>query len=377
VPGRKPAVSFSGTGYVLPREGSAGLPLTTVNVAKVNLRLVRINERNLVPSIGADKLTMSFETSDVDDLIRQSGSLVWHGEMTVSGERNRPVVTAIPLSDILRDKGPGVYLAIVDRPDAKADDDRAPATNWVLVSNLGLTSYTGSDGMALEVRSLADAKPVPGVALKLYARNNGELAAVTTDADGLARIPGGMLHGSGGDEPAAVLAYGPGGDFNFLEVGRAAFDLSDRGVSGRPPPGPVDAYLYTERGIYRPGESVHLTALVRDDKADATAGLPVTLRLIRPDGVEVERRQLTSDQLGGHSEDFALARDARIGTWRAELKLDPKAAPVGSVEFRVEDFVPPQLKVELSAEILLRRAGCRACGAGPGDDRARRGALPQ
>src|SRR5205823_83891 len=195
------------------------------------------------------------------------------------------------------------------------------------------------------VRSLAGAKPLPGVALKLYARNNGELASVTTDAEGLARIPGGPLHGSGGDEPFAVMAYGPEGDFNFLEVGRAAFDLSDRGVGGRPQPGPIDAYLYTERGIYRPGESVHLIALVRDDKAEAIAGLPVTLRLIRPDGVEVERRQLTADQLGGHDATYALARDARIGTWHAELKLDPKAAAIGSVEFRVEDFVPPQLKV--------------------------------
>ena len=66
-----------------------------------------------------------------------------------------------------------------------------------------------------------------------------------------------------------VTAHGPDGDFNFLEIGRAAFDLSDRGVSGRPPPGPVDAFLYTDRGIYRPGETIELTALVRDDEADA------------------------------------------------------------------------------------------------------------
>ncbi len=78
-----------------------------------------------------------------------------------------------------------------------------------------------------------------------------------------------MLHGQGGDEPYLITASGPGGDFNFLEVSRGAFDLSDRGVSGRPQPGPVDAYLYTDRGIYRPGEAVHLMTLVRDDKADA------------------------------------------------------------------------------------------------------------
>src|SRR5207302_3127840 len=124
------------------------------------------------------------------------------------------------------------------------------------------------------------------------------------------RIPGGLLRGRGGDEPFAIVANGPatgpGGDFNFLEVGRGAFDLSDRGVGGRPQPGPVDAYLYTDRGIYRPGETVHLTALVRDDKADAMAGLPATLRLLRPDGVEVERRHLTADKLGGHALSYAL-----------------------------------------------------------------------
>ncbi len=234
VPDRKPAISFSGTGYVLPREGSAGLPVTTVNLDKVKVRLVRINERNLVPSIDADKLTMSFDPDSVDELINQSGSLVWQGEMSIAGERNRAVATAIPLGDILRDKGPGVYLAVVERADAKPGDDSQPATNWVLVSNLGLTTYTGSDGMAVAVRSLADAKPLAGVALRLYARNNGELASVTSDADGIGHIPGGLLHGKGGDEPFAVMAYGPArtGDFNFLEVGRAAFDLSDRGVSG-------------------------------------------------------------------------------------------------------------------------------------------------
>ena len=188
-----------------------------------------------------------------------------------------------------------------------------------------------------------------GVAVRLYARNNGELAAATSDADGIAKFPGGLLRGRGGDEPFVVTAHGPDNDFNFLEIGRPAFDLSDRGVSGRPQPGPVDAFLYTDRGIYRPGETVELIALVRDDKADAMSGLPVGLRLLRPDGIEVEKRQLTGDRLGAYRQSFALPRDARIGAWRVELLLDPKAPPIGSAEFRVEDFVPPQLKVALAA----------------------------
>lgn len=349
VPDRTPQISFAGAGYVLPREGSAGLPVTTINLDRVKVRLIRVNERNLVPSIDADKFALNLGDYAVGRLVEHNGTLVWQGEMTIASERNRATVTAIPLNQMLRDHGPGVYLAAVSRADAAADDDSSIATNWVLVSNLGLTSYTGEDGLAVAVRSLADAKPAAGVTLRLYARNNAELAIATTDAEGVARIPAGLVHGRGGDEPFVVMAYAGDGDFNFLEIGRAAFDLSDRGVTGRAQPGPVDAYLYTDRGIYRPGESVHLVALVRDDKAEAVSNLPVTLRLIRPDGVEVERRQLPQDRLGAREVTFDLARDARIGAWQVELKLDPKAKPIGSAEFRVEDFVPPQLKVEASA----------------------------
>ena len=146
---------------MLPREGSAGLPVTTINVDKVKLRLVRINERNLVPSINAEKLTMSFDRYSVDELIEQQGSLVWQGEMAITGERNRPVVTAIPLQDILRDKGPGVYLAAVDRADAKHDDagahrDQLGARLGYGADHLYRRRRHGGHG-ALAVRGQADA----------------------------------------------------------------------------------------------------------------------------------------------------------------------------------------------------------------------------
>src|SRR5215468_6412018 len=75
VPDRKPQLRFSGAGYVLPRQGTSGLPLTTVNVDKVKLRMLRVNKRNLVPSIDAERLTMSFSSDDVDEIINHTGSL--------------------------------------------------------------------------------------------------------------------------------------------------------------------------------------------------------------------------------------------------------------------------------------------------------------
>ena len=74
-----------------------------------------------------------------------------------------------------------------------------------------------------------------------------------------------------------------GGTFRLISAVHAemgvswtAFDLTDRGVKGRNPSGPIDAYVYTERGVYRPGENVNLTALVRD-AAGKASNLPITM----------------------------------------------------------------------------------------------------
>ena len=115
VPDRKPSISFAGSGYVLPRTDTAGLPVTTVNLDRVKVRLLRVNERNLVPSLDAEKFTMKFDSWDIDQVIKRTGKLVWEGEMAISGKRNTPVATAIPLTEMLRDSNPGVYLAVVER----------------------------------------------------------------------------------------------------------------------------------------------------------------------------------------------------------------------------------------------------------------------
>jgi alpha-2-macroglobulin len=118
-------------------------------------------------------------------------------------------------------------------PRAEGDDDDAgpSATQWVVVSDLGLTTYRGRDGLTVAVRGLGDAAPREDVQLQLLARNNSHLAEARTDATGFARIPADALRGRGGQEPVMLLAAADDGDFNFLDVSRSPFDLSDRGVA--------------------------------------------------------------------------------------------------------------------------------------------------
>ena len=97
------------------------------------------------------------------------------------------------------------------------------------------------------------------------------LGTAKTDSRGYARFDAGLKRGEGGLAPAVLVAETPDGDYAFLDLATAAFDLTDRGVKGRDAPGPIDAFAYTDRGVYRPGEDVHLTALARDRAGKASA----------------------------------------------------------------------------------------------------------
>jgi hypothetical protein len=144
----------------------------------------------------------------------------------------------------------------------------------------GLAAYSGNDGLhAWWVRGRLSRGW-----RRLIARNDEVLGQATTDAQGYARLEPGLLRGTAGQAPALLLAQGPDGDYGLLDLTKTPFDLSDRGVEGRPAPKPLDVYLVTERGAYRPGETVHVTALVRDAR-HTPGGMPLTLILKRPDGV--------------------------------------------------------------------------------------------
>ncbi|MCP5157804.1 MAG: alpha-2-macroglobulin family protein [Gammaproteobacteria bacterium] len=355
---RKPTLGFRGATYVLPKTGSQQLPLTSVNLQEVRLRVLRINDRNLLREIERDRITNLLDGYDLNSIAKNSGEQIWEGVLTLaSGERNQEVTTALPISEILHDPQPGVY--IVAAQSVKADPDNHwenQATQWLVVSDLGLFTMRGNDGLHVFVRSLSSAQPLSGIDLRLYARNNGELGAATTDRQGYARLDPGLLRGEGGREPAALMAFGSG-DYNFLDLTHPAFDLSDRGVEGRAAPGAVDAFLYTERGVYRPGETVELMTLIRDSRGYALPEAPLTLKVFRPDEVESAQLRPGHPALGGYHTPIPMSLNARTGTWTVKAYLDPKGEPIGQISFQVEDFVPQRLKLELSSAAPVLKPG--------------------
>jgi uncharacterized protein YfaS (alpha-2-macroglobulin family) len=293
---RDPATSFPGSGFVLPKVDHAGLPVETVNVDTLAVRIYRVNDRALVGEIRNGKVFRDLYNWALDGLADYSGELVWQGTMAVENVANRTVRTAIPIAETIGTLEPGVYAAAaVD--ERQMDDYRQDwASQWFVVSDLGLTSYLGQGGLEVTARSLADGTPLAGVTVELYARNSALLGAAEADDEGLARLDAGLVRGTGGNTPRIVVAR-TGDDFAFIDL--------------------------------------------------KVTGLPLVLRVVRPDGVEVSRTVVEDGGEGAHALDVALPDNAYTGRWTVEALADPASRAIGSVSFLVDDFAPPRIEFTL------------------------------
>ena len=292
------------------------------------MKLYRIGDRSLAQLLSGYQFLRQLDGYDVSSIADQMGAPVWEGKLDIVNDLNKEVTTSFPIDEALPDRKPGVYVLTAQPENDKSDDWQSRATQWFVVSDIGLTTYTGEDGLNVFARSLATAKPLVGVDLTLLARNNEVLGTAKTDETGRATFTPGLTRGEGGMVPAVLMASEAQSDFVFLDMSRAGFDLSDRGVAGRPAPGALDLYAWTERGIYRVGEHVHVGALARDAAAKAVENLPLTFIFTRPDGVEDRRIVSDGKSAGGHAVDLDLAENAMRGTWQVGIYTDPKKEPV-------------------------------------------------
>ncbi len=341
---REPALWFANSRYVLPPGGE--VPVHAMNVPKARLVLYRIGERNLLNPDVLRRFRSDLRGYQARDIRERLGEQVWSGMADLAVQRNRESLTRLPISDLARPVA-GVYVLTAEPASDDESESNELAAQWLVVSDLGLTSYRGKDGMTVQVRGLIDAQPLANVGLKLFARNNNLLAELNSDAGGIARFPLAALDGRGGREPSMLMAHAENGDFNFFDISGSPYDLSDRGVAGRPVPGPLDAFLYTERGVYRPGETVNLAVLLRNDLGLAVDGLPLNLRLLRPDELVAAERVIHPAGAGGYATALPISASARTGRWKILAYLDKQEQPIGSSNFLVEAILPPRIEVDL------------------------------
>ncbi|MBQ9274673.1 MAG: hypothetical protein IJ228_07645 [Succinivibrio sp.] len=339
-----PALSLE-HGIVLPREKEEPyLLLKSVNVPAVKVQLYRISPSDLNGSEVYSMLQDTLHGWQLSRLLSGHAAFLGSTDYNIGAQSNTQAVTKITLSELESGDHQGMYLVLVGQPDLNFDDpevfysqDKLWLAKLLLFSDIGITTYEGTNGIDVAVRSLRTAEPYSGVRVQLVAANNEVLTTVRTGRYGYAHFSRDATSGRSGLKPSLVVAQGEK-DWAALSLEQTRLYLKDNQGRQRSDLS-HEVFSYTDRGIYRPGEKIHFVSLVRNGDLSRSDLKAVRLRIIRPNGTEFKSVTLTDEGGSAFAYDFTLPEHAPMGNWLLELGLDRQTL-LSSTYVQVQDFIP-------------------------------------
>ncbi len=348
---RPPHVSFAGDGIILPRISATGVAIESVNVSKLEVKIQRVGDRIIArqdPDSGSEVAENNYGNLNwrVPSDVREE---IWSGTLDVTPNTNQLVTSVLPINELVGTLAPGAYIIEASREHQASEHRPAKAWRWIIVTDLALTTYQSAAGLDVTVRSIQTAEQMSGIRVDLIARNNEVLASQESDGQGHTHFDAALLAGTVGMAPRMLMAYGPDKDYAILDFNRSPLDLSAFPIGGRQKPSGIDAYAFTERGVYRPGEKLNLSVMLRDDEARAINGRSGKVEYIKPNGMVFRTQRFDTALEGMVSQEFSIPTSAPRGIWQARTYVDG-AGQVGSTQFAVEDFVPQKLRLSLKAD---------------------------
>ena len=390
---RKPAVRFAGKGVIVPTSAGFTVPIETVNLRAVTVEALQIAASSMPQFLQVNGL-------DGEQELRRVGRVVWKKTLALDltpDKENRWLKVGLDVQPLIAKSPGGMYRLTLSfrRPHvvwpcegqpaatemertAGGDDDEqeqsywdnweeGEAGNWqerfdnrenpchpayyqrfydhniaaarnVLVSDLGLMAKVGEDDqVTVVVNDLRSTDPVGGADVTLLDYQQQPLANGRTDRDGFVRLAA--------PRPAFLATVRHGGQTGYLRMDAgSALPVAHFDVAGTRAPKGLKGFLYGERGIWRPGDTMHLTFVLHDATRRLAADHPVRLDLVDPRGQLVHGYTRTQSTDGFYAFDVATAPDAPTGSYNARVS-------VGGATFektlKVETVMPNRLKIAM------------------------------
>ena len=389
----KPAVRFAGKGVIVPTSAGFTVPIEAVNLRAVTVEALQIAASNIPQFLQVNGL-------DGDQELQRVGRVVWRKTLSLdltADRENRWLKVGLDVKPLVEASPGGLYRLTLsfqrphvawpcagqpapvesERQTASEDDEQDESSwdgwaeneagNWeeryenrdnpchpayyqrfydhdvraarnVLVSDLGLMAKVGEDDRVLVfVNDLRTTDPVSGADVTLVDYQHQPLATARTDRDGIARLAA--------PRPAFLASVRHGGQTGYLRMdGGSALPVAHFDVAGTRAPKGLKGFLYGERGIWRPGDTMHLTFVLLDTTKRLAADHPVRLDLMDPRGQLVRSLTRTQSVDGFYAFDVATAPDAPTGNYNARVS-------VGGASFdktlKVETVMPNRLKIAM------------------------------
>jgi uncharacterized protein YfaS (alpha-2-macroglobulin family) len=217
----------------------------------------------------------------------------------------------------------------------------------VALTDLGVIAKQNASGEAVVfLNSLRTARPVAGATVRFISTNNQLMGTATTNGQGVARYDSVM----GSRLKLGMITATQGADFSFISLPKSRVETSRFEVGGLTSNAAhYQAFLYGDRDLYRPGDTIHTNVVVRtDDWRTPPAGLPVKVRLLLPTGKEYASLGEKLSATGAVESRFILPATVMTGLYSLEV-LTGNDVLLTSRQVSVEEFIPDRMKVTVTA----------------------------
>ena len=341
----KPVAGFASQGSVLPARESRGLPVVSVNVPEVDVEFLRVREKQLPQFFsqyqrGGRRGSWELDSEYGDKTpMSQLAEPVYVNRFVLGGKQNERVLTYLPTQDIKELQEAGLYFAVMKRTgsfDSEFD------TAFFTVSDIGLHTRAYKDTLFVHTASLQSGAALKKIDLRILDAKGEVVLKGSTDGNGNALLKYTLDAGH-------VLIASSGADTTFLPFNQPALDLSEFAVAGRDNAW-FDVFAWSGRDLYRPGETVRVSALLRDNDGKPVKPQPVYLRLKQPDGKTFRETRLQPGEQGYLSFEQTIPVDAPTGRWQVEFRSNPASKEaIQGMTLRIEEFLPERMKLDLDS----------------------------
>lgn len=389
----KPSVKLVGKGVILPSSNGLIFPFEAVNLNAVDVRITRIYEKNILQFLQVNNLEGSQE-------LRRVGKLVVKKKIALQPNgnpvRNKWNKYSIDLSSLIKAEPGALYNIRLsynrhysiyncegdtashgeddvytdtesdkdekdwdyynsyddyyddyyyydyserNNPCSKAYYNNKSVNRNILATNIGLIAKRGNNGQINVFASdLISAKPLGNVSIEAYDYQQQKLKQVATNAEGIAVLDS--------KQKPFVLIAKRGQERTYLKLDDgSSLSLSSFEVDGDVVQKGIKGFIYGERGVWRPGDSLYLSFILENKEKEFPENYPASLELINPQGQVVQKLTRTRHVDGFYNFSTRTENAAPTGVYLAKVKV---GGAVFTKNIRIETIMPNRLKINLA-----------------------------
>lgn len=362
-----PSIEFAdNSGLYLMRGGLQNLEVNAVNIDEVEVEYAQVFDNNLIHFISQNTSKRSYYYNyydydeeggyeDYDDYyysynsskeyyVGNYGVNLSKESINLKSKTNWLNRFSVNVKDQLDKKYKGIYVVTVRSAKKRYISD----AKIVSLSNLGIIAKSTPDELMVFVNEINSTGSVSGAEVKVISTSNQVMLSGKSNSDGVIKFSN--ITKNAEKFSARIIIVEKEGDYNFLDLSSMEVEKSRFDVGGRYQPAPdFNVFLYGPRELYRPGDDVTVSAIIRNDNIKAVKDVPVIVKIITPTGKTFDEFKKDLNEQGSFDLTFNLPVFAQTGNYSAEVYTGSKLL-IGSYGFRVEEFVPDKIRLNVKGE---------------------------